>query len=100
MTKEDALQWAAQAWCKPETETIAMNPPLANAFADILTERVNQEVQAYRLRSARQVFADAFTADPSFRSVYVDNVACAIRDNADNPNKAADHIVKLLFTNN
>lgn len=36
MTKEEALQLAAQAWCQPTTSNKVMDPVLATAFADIL----------------------------------------------------------------
>lgn len=35
---ELARQKAAQAWTKPETEEIEMNPALAEAFAEILDD--------------------------------------------------------------
>lgn len=35
-TEEEALGIAARIWCRPETEHITMNPPLAEAFADVL----------------------------------------------------------------
>jgi len=33
-----ALQKAAQAWCKPETEHLEMDPVLATAFAEIIDD--------------------------------------------------------------
>ena len=36
MTKDEALQLAAQAWCKPETEHLDIIPELADAFAQII----------------------------------------------------------------
>ncbi len=38
MTREEALQRAAQAWCQPTTSNKVMDPALAEAFADILME--------------------------------------------------------------
>ena len=38
MASKLAREKAAQAWCTPETEGIVMDPPLAEAFADILDE--------------------------------------------------------------
>lgn len=37
-----ARQKVAQAWCKPETEKIEMQPELAEAFAEILDEIWNK----------------------------------------------------------
>lgn len=36
LTEEDSLHIAARVWCRPETEHIEMNTPLAVAFADVL----------------------------------------------------------------
>ena len=36
MTKSEALERAAQAWCQPTTSNRPMDPGLAEAFADIL----------------------------------------------------------------
>ena len=38
MATQRAREKAAQAWCKPTTEQIVMNPVLAEAFAEILDE--------------------------------------------------------------
>lgn len=36
LTEEESLRIAARVWCRPETESIEMNTPLAVAFADVL----------------------------------------------------------------
>jgi hypothetical protein len=41
MTIEEARGFAATAWCTPETEHIQMDTRLAEAFAKILMEHVN-----------------------------------------------------------
>ncbi len=38
MASEIALKKAAQAWCKPTTETKIMDPELAEAFAEVIDE--------------------------------------------------------------
>lgn len=59
-------------------------------------------------RDIQQAFAviqSAFRSDPEFRQGYIDNVAnflfhhCDMRDFAER-NKAADHLVQLLFETN
>lgn len=36
LTEEESLHIAARVWCRPETEHIEMDTPLAVAFADVL----------------------------------------------------------------
>ena len=36
MTIERAREIAAQCWCDPRTETVVMNPALAEVFAEVL----------------------------------------------------------------
>lgn len=77
MTKSRALGYAAQAWCTPATESREMDPALAAAFADILLFRVGQTVS---VADARVRIQAAFDADPSFRDVYVSNIAMRLYD--------------------
>ncbi len=41
MTKSEARQLAAQAWCTPATSHMVLHENLADAFADILMKQVN-----------------------------------------------------------
>jgi len=41
MTSQIALELAAQAWCKKETEQIELNDALANAFAEVVDEVIH-----------------------------------------------------------
>jgi len=45
MLRERALQLAATAWCKPETENKAMDVELAKAFADVIMEAIAEEAE-------------------------------------------------------
>lgn len=72
MASELAMQFAAQAWCQPETSDKEMDPALAMAFATVLDnwmETASQEARNaafYRglLDECAQVLGpDAYTAD-------------------------------------
>ena len=41
MTNEECRQLAAQAWCTKETEHLTMDPDLAEAFALIMFNTIN-----------------------------------------------------------
>jgi len=103
MTIEEARQWAAQAWCKPTTETKVMDVDLAEEFAQTLCQRVNEELCSKEIREARATMARHFSEDPFFRKVYQDNIAMLLHDrhflqhNPDAYNKAADDIIRLVF---
>ncbi len=42
VVSSSALQWAAQAWCKPETEHKEMDSVLAEVFAEMLDDVMSQ----------------------------------------------------------
>lgn len=53
--------------------------PFNEEFFTTLIEAI-REAEYNPIREARRVISEAFKADPSFRQVYVDNVACVIMD--------------------
>jgi len=72
MASEMAMQFAAQAWCQPETSSKEMDPALCMAFAQVLDnwmETASQEARNaafYRdlLDQCGQILGkEAFTAD-------------------------------------
>ena len=102
MILEEARHWAAQAWCDPSTENRTMDPPLAEAFAKILEQRVNEAVQSAAIFSARSVMRTALENDPGFKEAYVSNVAMLLHDkygitDSETRNAAAADILKLIF---
>lgn len=83
--KERALMLAAQAWCTPATRMKEIDPELVKAFAEILlncapTMSAAKVDKAAQFVGAKQVIKRTFAADPDFRRVYVDNVACMLMD--------------------
>jgi hypothetical protein len=84
MTKQEAREWAAQAWCQPSTENYAMDHKLCEAFANVLHTRVNEAIKSDRFTRARDEMKHHFIYDPDFRRTYVDNITCLIRDRHSN----------------
>jgi len=46
---DKAREIAAQAWCYPATKSIDMQPELAEAFADILSQYIEREERLVKL---------------------------------------------------
>lgn len=54
MTKQEARQLAAQAWCTPETSTIEMDARLAEAFARILLKEIQRDRKVRRMTTTNE----------------------------------------------
>lgn len=80
MSLDDARQWAAQCWCQPETQDRVMDPSLAEEFAKLLQERVNEAVASAEFVAARRHIAWKLQADGGLRIGYVANVAMLLSD--------------------
>ena len=79
LSLEEARGFAAQAWCAERTSSTVMDGDLAEEFAEILVNKVNEAVRSYRIREAARVYRDELSDDSLFQ-VYRDNVAMCIYD--------------------
>ncbi len=102
MTTGEARGWAAQAWCTPSNSKKEMDPDLADAFAEILVTRIEEDRLVQKIRAAREAFREAFDADPDYRRGYQANVAMLLHDRYGITGKvarntAANDILNLIF---
>jgi len=81
MATEQALQLAAQAWCRPTNEHLEMQPELAEAFADMLDEITPSQAMA--------ALTKAMKADYGYAWGWHCNIAMAAFD-AGAPHKEAN----------
>ncbi len=102
MTIGEARGWAAQAWCTPSNSKKELDPDMADAFAEILVARIEEDRFVQKIRAARETLREAFEADPGWRLTYQANVAMLLHDRYGITGKAArnaaaNDILNLIF---
>lgn len=99
MSIEEAMGWAAQAWCHPRNSATVMDTNLATSFAEILKKLCKEAVESYRICEARRIMAEAL-GDKGLYSGYRSNIACILMDrgvSAATANELAVEILHKLF---